>query len=87
MKRMLALLLLGSGLAGCVSDTHYLDSKFGPALDEGKAAQTISGTQSTPSAQLGARELRKTIDSYLSGGASTPALQGVTGVGGSSSAK
>lgn len=87
-KRISAVLLLLCSLTACVSDTPYLDSKFGQALQEGISAQTINTQTSSPDDQLYARELKKSTDSYMTGGTATPALQGVSGQGsGSSSAR
>ena len=87
MKRLAATLMLMSSLAGCISDTPYLDSRLGLALEKGKAAQTINSTQASTDAQLSARELSKSTDSYISGAAATPALQGVATQGASSSSR
>lgn len=87
LKRLPAILILLSGLAGCTSDTPYLDSRLGLALETGKAAQTINTTQASPDAQVNSRELRKGTESYMSGAAATPALQGVATQGGSSTSR
>jgi len=86
-QRISAFLLLICGLAGCASDTPYLDSKSGQALQEGVSAQTIVTSTAPVENQMYARELRKSIDSYLTGGAATPALQGVSSQGNSSTAR
>lgn len=87
MHRYSAILILFSGLAGCTSDTPYLDSRLGLALETGKAAQTINTTQASPDAQVNAREMRKGTESFMSGAAAPPALQGVAGQGGTSTSR
>lgn len=87
MHRYSAILILFSGLAGCTSDTPYLDSRLGLALETGKAAQTINTAQASPDAQVNAREMRKGTESFMSGAAAPPALQGVAGQGGSSTSR
>lgn len=86
-QRILVYLFLICSLTGCMSDTPYLDSKFGQALQEGVSAQTIVTSTSSPDNQMNARELKKSTDSYLSGGAATPALQGVSSQGSSSTGR
>ena len=87
MKQLAAILILTSSLAGCMSDTPYLDSKMGVALEQGKAAQIISTPKASPDAQLGSRDLRKGLENYISGASATPALEGVATQGGSSTAR
>lgn len=82
-KRISVVLVVLFSLTACVSDTPYLDSKFGQALQEGLSAQTINTQTSSPDDQFLARELKKGTDSYMTGSAVTPALQGASGQGGS----
>lgn len=84
-KRISAVFMLLCSLTACVSDTPYLDSKFGQALQEGLSAQTLNTQTSSRDDQLFARELIKGTNSYMTGGAATPALQGVSGQGSGSS--
>lgn len=88
MRMRLPMFLLATAcLGGCTSDTPYLDSRLGLALEAGKAAQTIDTTRASADEQMSARELRKGTDSYLSGTAAAPALQGVGTQGGSNSSR
>ncbi len=70
-------------LTACASDTPYLDSKFGQALERGIAAQTLNQNNNRAEVPIGARELQKGMDNYLTDKPTAASIQGVS-VGGAS---